>query len=135
MAETTSSSNTSVREGTKKRSRPGKWPRNQRKKRRAQGKGYVTAKNKINVPAKKFVHIVNCCKDECHEQLNSTTQKEKYKTSYKLEKQEQDTFLMNCVVRITIQRAIKNPVTKNREYSWQYSLPLDGNKQKVKLSF
>lgn len=135
LTDTTSSSNSSVYKGTKKRLRRDKWEQNQRKRCRASGRGYVTAKNKIDVPAKKFVYIVNCCKNECHEKLNSTIQKEKFKAFHKLGKEEQDTFLMSCVVKITIQRASKNPATKNRECSWQYSVPIDTNKQKVCKTF
>lgn len=132
--ESTSNSDDSSAEGTQKKSTGNAQSR--RKKRRVRGKGYVTAKNKIDVPAKKFIFVVKCCKNNCHEKLDLPLQKEKYKAFYKSDnKQEQDSILMNCTERRAIQDASRNPKTKNRQYSWSYSIIKNGKKEKVCKNF
>lgn len=119
--ESTSSSNVSVQKGLGKRAKRENWPRNKKKRKRAQGKGYV-AKNNVEVPAKKFVHIVHCCHRNCHQKLNLEKQKEKFKSFYTLTKEDQDTFLMSCIEKVELTVAKTNPISKKRNYSWNYHI-------------
>lgn len=131
----TSSSNSSCPKGLKKRARFDKWEKNRRKRRREQGKGYVTKKNQIEVPAKKFVQVRHCCKNECYKILNAVDQKDQFKSFYKISKQNQDTFLMKNVEKVEIKNASKNPKTNNRNFSWIYYISKNGKREKVCKSF
>ena len=108
----TSSSNTSLPKGLKKRVRSDKWEQIRRKRKRDHGQGYVTKKSKSDVPARKFVSVTNCCKKECHKAMNVVDQKTQFKPFYKLHKQDQDTFLMNHTERFNIKEACQAPKTK-----------------------
>lgn len=120
----------------KKRRKNNNSAQNKRKRRREQGRGYVTVKNKIEIPPKKFVHTTNCCKQKCHKKFNLVVQKEKYQDFYKLDgKSEQDSFLMCCSEKIEIKNSSKNPKTTNRQFSWSYSLTNNGKKEHVCKTF
>lgn len=134
MSESASSSDVSSTEGSRKKPRGN--AQNRRKKRRVRGRGYVTNKNKINIPEKKFLFTVNCCRYNCHQKFNLPLQNEKFKTFYKSDdKEEQDSILMSCTERREIQRATKSAKTKNRKYSWSYSILKDGKKERVCKTF
>ena len=114
----TSSSNTSLPKGLKKRVKSDKWEKNRRKRKPDHGRGYVTKKSNSEVSAKRFVSVTNCCKEECYKAVNGVDQKTQFKSFYKLHKQDQDTFLMNHTERFNIKEACKAPKTKNRNFAW-----------------
>lgn len=112
-----------------------KWPQN-KLTHRVQGNGYVTPKNKKEVPPKKFVNIFECCKKNFYEKLTVDQQKENLKSFYTLEnKEQQDTFFMNCTGKVTMKRRATNPITKNKNYLWNYYLNVNGKREKVCKSF
>lgn len=62
-------------------------------------------------------------------------QEAQFKTFYKLNKQEQDTFLMNTTEKFEVKDARKATKTKNTSCSWQFYVTQNGEKKRVCKNF
>lgn len=87
------------------------------------------------MPAKKFVYVTNCCKKNCRNIMNAIDQKAQFKSFYVLDKQNQDTFLMNNIERFDIKNASADRKTNNRNFCWHYHVTQKWKKTKSSQKF
>lgn len=127
--DSSTSENSSEDEDVKKCGKPEKWARNKKKSRRAQEKGYVNARKTKTVPPIKFQLVTRCCPKKCCQHFPYHSQKTLFEKFRDTDKENQDTYLMSCVESVEIKRAEHLPKSKNRDFSWLYSIN-DGSVKK-----